>query len=74
MCFRPVAAKKRENICPKCKKVNEPATTICTACGTKLIAPPGQPGGTAPPRPPGAPPKPPSPPGEQPKPKSPGEQ
>jgi hypothetical protein len=67
MCFRPIAAKKRENICPKCKKVNEPAAVVCADCGAKLIAPPGQPGGT-PAGPPGTPPKPPLPPKEPPKP------
>ena len=60
MCFRPVTVKKRENICPNCKKVNEPTATICAYCGAKLIALPGRPGG--PPPATGAPPKPPIPP------------
>lgn len=64
MCFRPNVAEKKEKICAKCKKVNEPAATVCAACGESLAVAP-VPGGAprppagGPPAPPKAPPAPP---------------
>ena len=74
MCFRPPAAKKWENKCPKCETVNPEDVRVCQNCGEPLpepppppgvsaagagAPPPGQAAGVTPPKAPPAPPMPP---------------
>jgi hypothetical protein len=47
MCFRPPAAKKWENKCPKCETVNPEDVRVCQNCGEPLPEPPLAPGVSA---------------------------